>query len=73
MKKLHSKILNYRKLKGMTRLELCKRVECSYASMIRYEKAEQVPPIKVLLRLCALFYCQPGDLFFSTNVCQYDI
>lgn len=64
VKKLKSRVEQFRKIKGMSRLALTKEIGCSYPSMIRYEKGEAMPSKTYLVRLCAFFYCQPGDLFF---------
>lgn len=64
MKALKSKVAIFRQTKGLSRRELAKRIGCSYPSILAYERGEKIPPKRFLLRLCMLFYCQPGDLFF---------
>lgn len=64
MKELKSRISIFRQTKGLSRRELTKQIGCSYPSMIAYENGEKMPPKRFLIRLCSLFYCQPGDLFY---------
>jgi len=62
-KQLRSRIMQFRQIKQLTQIELAKRIGCSYSSIARYEKGETMPLKIYLLRLCAVFYCQPGELF----------
>lgn len=62
-KQLKSRIIQFRQIKQLTQIELAKRIGCSYASIARYERGKAMPSKIYLLRLCAVFYCQPGELF----------
>ena len=68
MKKLQTRIALYRKIKGMSRLELTKCLGCSYPSMMKYESGGQIPPKHIVIQLCDLFSCKIDDLFFLSNI-----
>ncbi len=64
MKRLQTRIALYRKIKGISRLQLSKRLKCSYPSMMKYENGDQMPPKEIIIQLCDLFNCKFDDLFF---------
>ena len=64
--RLASNLTHYRKLMGLTQMELSAKLNYSDKSISKWERGEGVPDIFVLLRLADLFGISLDDLFAET-------
>ncbi len=68
MKKLQTRIALYRRMKGISRRELGRCLDCSYPALMKYESGDRMPLREIVLKLLELLDCGFDDLFFFRNI-----